>query len=200
MPIHPAHKPGYFYGAASAASRLVPAGPARSAIRRVRRADDDGAQRHAHRRAVPSGVRPDDARRRGGRRRRAQRRLSRARRGDDAAAARPRRAARRRGAGRASRSCRRTTRSPPTISSRRARAAAVAVQPGDVLLVRTGYATRVDRRGDLSERRRRVEVRQHLGGRSAGGRGRRRQHGVGLHDRSAIRTRTWRCSATPICS
>ena len=49
-----------------------------------------------------------------------------------------------------------------------ARAAAVTVQPGDVLLVRTGYATLVDRRGDLSERRRRLEVRQHLGGRSAG--------------------------------
>ena len=35
---------------------------------------------------------------------------------------------------------------------------------GDVLLVRTGYATALDRRSDLSERGRRVEVRKPLGG------------------------------------
>ena len=70
---------------------------ARPAIRRVGRADDDGAQRDAHRRAVPSGVRPEVHGGVARRRCRAQRRLQGARRRDDAAAARPRRAAGRSG-------------------------------------------------------------------------------------------------------
>ena len=49
-----------------------------------------------------------------------------------------------------------------------ARAAAVTVQPGDVLLVRTGFRHVVDRRSDLPERGGRLEIRQPLGGRAAG--------------------------------
>ena len=80
-----------------------------------------------------------------------------------------------------------------------ARAAGVDVQPGDVLLVRTGYAHAVERRSDLSERGRRVEVGQHLGGGSAASPRSAPTTWRGTAWRSAIPRRTWRCSATPIC-
>ena len=48
----------------------------------------------------------------------------------------------------------------------------------------------LERRSGLPERRRRVEVGQHLGGGAGRRRGRRRQHGVGLDGRSAIPRRT----------
>ena len=74
-------------------------------------------------------------------RRRDARRLHGARRRDDAAAAGPRGAARRGRLEAGRRCCRSTTRSPPTISRPARAPAGVEVRPGDVLLVRTGYAT-----------------------------------------------------------
>ena len=72
MPIHPGAQARLLLRAASPSPRLLPARAARPALRRVGHAHDDGAQRHAHRRPVPPGVRPEVPRRHRRRRRRAE--------------------------------------------------------------------------------------------------------------------------------
>ena len=183
----------------SPSSRFVSPRRARPAVRRLRHADDDGAQRHAHRRALPSGVRPDVLRRREGGRGRAARRLPRARRRNDEAAARPRRAARRRGAER-----RRAAAAELRDHRRRSRrrgARRVRHRPARRRAARAHRLRDVvGGRSDLPERRRRVEVREHLGGRSAGRRPSAPTTWRGTTWWSAIRKRRWRCSATRTCS
>ena len=199
MPIHPSHRPGYFYALHRRHRDTYQPERHGPRTRRLGHAHHDGALRHAHRRPVPPGVRPDAVRRRPGRRRRDAGRLHAAGHRDGAAAAVPRRAARRgrlEGRGPAAARVRHHRRRPGRLrrraggrGARRRRAAGA-----DRLRRRSGTTRRptcdaagVAKSGTLwaAERRR--------------GRGRGRQHGLGRPRRARPGDRARRSSPTSTC-
>ena len=186
MPMHPAHKPGYFYALHRRhrdSYRPEQFGPRSGSSGMLTMMEHSGTHidalcHMACDMTMHGGVKVEEAERADGYRA--------ARRRNDEAAARPRRAARRRRAPAASPQLPQNYAiTADDLIAARAAPAASTVQAGR----RAAGAHRLrDRcgttRSDLPECRRRVEVGQPLGGGSAGRRGRRRQHGVGQHGRA----------------
>ena len=184
MPVHPAHKPGYFYGLHRRhrdSYRPDQHGPRSGASGVLTMMEHSGTHIDA---LCHQACDMTLLWRREGRRCGAAGRLPRARRGDDEAAARARRAARRRGAERRRAAAAELRDHGGRSRRRRARCGGHASSAGDVLLVRTGFATAwtdeatylnaagVSKSGNIWAAEQRVDRR------------RRRQHGVGLHDRA----------------